>query len=420
MTHNIAHVDRFDESTKIIYRLLYLANTPQGFFVFLPKVIRSLEKDRTCKSSYNKVKTRLIDEDSELQNLKQEVVDWMLMKLKQFRGLKCAKFAEVKKTIECAELILSGQAYEISSGGYLSVLTWYFEQACQSVVFYGYAPEFGDWMKVSTRDYVHIFPKPLLENPTFGKVITPLTPEGKAICKRLEHGFVKAVVESGAGFFDEDGPPRYIIEWGDIVSITYPKSLLVWRQSQDLIQSKVNYDQKAEHNLRYLLQLCYFENLKPIPISELPKPKSVLEADSLCNQQLLQYYLSGFKTDDWDKAPSSREDILSKLDRLLAFLQIEDDTQPLSKRGPRTVKEDARKFVQETLDITWDAIEKEGKKPRNYQELRMVVFKTYKSTPEYIREAISDKLLDQEISKFAKRKSWKPTRGKDQGKRHTI
>jgi hypothetical protein len=421
MSHNIAHVEGFEESTKAIYRLLLLTDTPEGFLCLLPKFMRSLDKDKTCKKAYNIVKARLIREDEELQNHKQIVIDWMKSKLKQLRRLKCHKFSEVKKAIAFAELVVSGQAYEISSGGYLSVLTWYFEQACRMIAFYGYAPNRDKWLKITTRENLFIFPEAVLNNPIFEKIINPFTNEGEQISKRIGHGFLKAFVQPGGRFFDKDEPPRYIIEWGNVDSIVYPDSLQIWRrESQDLHHSKVQFDQKPEHNLRYLLHLCHFENLKPIPLRSLPESKSVLEAEALCNQQLLQYYLSGFKTDNWNKTPASREDIMSKLDRLLVFLQAEDNVEPVNIRGPRTAKDEARKFVQEILHKAWNALAKEKKKPLNYQELRIEVLKAQNTTSDDIRNAISNTLITQEISKFAKTQDWKPVRGKDKDrdKRH--
>lgn len=419
MTHSIEHIERLEESTKSTYRLLLLTNTPDGFLNLLPKLMRSLEKDKTCKKPYYIVRARMIQEDEELQKHKQTVIDWMKGKLELLRSLKCYKSSEVKEAFERAELILSGKTYEISSGGYLSVLTWYFERVCQLVALYGYAPEFDKWLKVTNREQVQFFNEPILKNPIFGKNIKPSTNEGKQISNRLGHGFIKAFVQSGGSFFDKDEPHRYTIEWGVVDSITYPDALTIWRcQSQDIYHSKVQFDHKAEHNLRYLLHLCHFENLKPIPLSSLPQPKSIFEAEAICNQQLLQYYLSGFKTDKWDKAPASLEEIMSKLDRLLVFLQAGDNEEPVNIRGSRKVKDDARMFVQEILNNTWDAKKKEHKKILNYQELRTAVLKAQKMAPDYIIGAMSDTLITDEIRKFAKIKKWVPVRGKDHHKRH--
>ncbi len=422
MSHNITHVEGFDDFTKTNYNLLELANTPGGLLGLLPKFMSSLEKDKTCKKAYNKIRVRLIREDEELQNLKQSVIDWMKGKLKLLQRLKCSKFLEVKKAIECAELVLSGQAYEIRSGGYLNSLTWYFEQACRAVAFYDDVSDFEKWLKVTNRKHVLTFSEPILKNPVFDKMIKPSTIEGKQISKRLGHGFVKAFVQSGAkfSFSNEETPHRYTIEWGDVDSVAYPDSLQIWRKNQDFHQSLMQFDQKAEDNLRYLLYLCHFENLKPIPLSSLPKSKSVFEAEALCNHQLLQNYLSGFKNVNWDKAPSSREDIMSKLNRLLVFLRTEENTEQINMRGSRMVKEDARKFVQGNLNNAWDAMEKEGKRPCNYQMLRTAIFALQKTAPCDIQGALSNTLIEKEIREFAKLKKWKPVRGKDRGKRHVA
>ncbi len=421
MTHNITHVEGLDESTKAAYRLLQLANTPEGLLGLLPNFMRSMEKDKKCKHAYNKVKVKLTCEDEELQNRKLELIAWMKTKLDLLRNMTCSKSIEVKNAIKHADLILSGHAYEISPGGFVNVLTGYFEKAISAVVYYGDDTIFKDWVKVSAREHVLKFSEPVLKNPIFDKVLTPFTIDGKQICKRLGHGFIKANIRCGAGFFDEDGPPRYVIEWGVIDSIEYPNSLHILRESQDLRQSKVNYDQKAEHNLRFLLQLCHFENLTPIFTSSLPQPKSVSEAESLCNKQILQYYLSGFKTINWERAPLSREDIMSMIDRLLTFLQIEDnDDEPIHQRGPRTAKDDARKFVQKVLQDTWDELEKKEKQPENYQTLRINVWNAQKTASPHVLGAISDTLIEKEIRRFAKMKKWLPVRGKDRGKRHVV
>lgn len=420
MTHSNEIVEGFNDTTKMSYRLLRLANTPDGFLMLLPKLMRALEKDGACKKPFNAVRIRLLGEDEELQNHKQSLINWMKSGLKQLLKLESYQYSEVKKSISIAELLLSGKAYEISSVGYLDMLISCFERACRVVAFYGSTHHFDKWLKVTNREHLLAFKDPFLINPIFNKAIKPSTKEGKKICQSLGHGFSKAFVRPGADFFDEKGPPRYAIEWGDVDSIAYPEDLQIWRQSQDLHLSKIKYDHKAEHILRYLLHLCHFEKLTPTSLFSLPKTKSVFEAEAVYNQQLLQYYLSKFKTIHWDKSPSSKEEILSKLDRFLALLRAEDDTERVIERGPRSVKDDARKIVQEKLEIAWDAIEKAGKKPRNFQELKIAVLKANKSAPDAIKDAISDKLLHQEVSKFAKCKDWKPTRGKDRAIRHTI
>src|ERR1700722_20227347 len=117
ISHNIANVDGFGESTRTAYRLLLYADTPAGLLLLLPKFIKALETDKGHKAAYNKVKEKLLQEDQILQNHKHELVNWMIDRLKLLRKLKCSKFSGVKKTIDYAQAILSGQTYEISSGG---------------------------------------------------------------------------------------------------------------------------------------------------------------------------------------------------------------------------------------------------------------------------------------------------------------
>lgn len=418
MMHDFLSIDGFAKSTKEVYSILMRSKTPEGTLQNLGKFMKVLEKDNSCKRAYKNMKERMKREDIELQGHKQLAVDWMQDKLRLLYRLKFGKSPEVKKSIDSANLILSGKTYEISSAGYLHTLMWYFERACEAAASYGDTPEFDGWLKVMVREKILSFEESILNKPIFNEIITPYTKHGKEICRHLGHGFIKVVVHSEIGFSGEICPPRYSFEWGMVDSITYPHVLQTWQQSQDLDRWHVQSDHRPEPNFRYLLFLCQIENLKPVPLAALPQTQSVFEAESICNHQRLQYYLSGFKTVDWAKAPVSREYIMSKVDRLLIFLQAEENSKPVKRRGARRDKEEAAEFVQKALNDEWNRLESLSKRPRVYQDLRTAVFEAQSNGSRHVQEAISTTLVENELREFAKSKKWKPVRGRDQGERH--
>lgn len=411
-------VEGFDKSTTAAYKLLALSETPEGLLLNLVKVLKALEKDKVYKNPYNQLKMKMLMEDAELQKQKQILIDWMINKIKQFPSLPFYKFSEIKNTVELAGLFLSGERYKI--GDFLGILIGYFEEACQAAAFYGNASIFEGWLGCVLREHEISFSEEILKTIEYEKLILPSSIEGKQLIEYLGHGFVKAIIKSRLFDFNEARIPQYYVEWGHVTAIAYPKALQIWQQSQKLYHFHVQSDYKAEDNLKFLFFLSQIENYNPIPTEALPKPKSVFEAEALCNQQILQDYLSKFKTHDWNRVPASREYIMSKVDRLLTFLQAEENVNPINMRGHRNDKKAAREFVNKVINNEWDKLEWAGKKPGKHQDLRSVVHNALTGASGRIRNAISNTLITLEIRKFAKLKKWVPSRGKDQGKRHVC
>lgn len=409
-------IEEYAKPTRIAYELFYLAETPEGTLSLLPEVIRSLEKDRKCKDKYHKLMMNLAHEDIEIRKQKQIVIDWLLSKLKQLRKLSCYQYVEVEKSINIAEKFLTGEFYEASSGGFLSVLVDHFENACRKVAACGCTSEISDWLVVSVKEEQMIFNTTIINNPNFYEEISPYSNDGKLIADSLNHGFIKASVLPGTDFFSEDAAVRYKIAWGCIDRIIYPEALKIWLMHQDITQWRVRLDHSAEQNLRDLLSLCFFKDLIAIPQDTVPRPKSVFEAEELSNRIFLNLFFHSFRS-NWDKAKMSREEIMGKLDRLLVFLLSEESIE--SVRGKRSIKECAREFVQNALENKWEGLN--GSKPSNYKVLRMAVLKAQTTIEDNnLRKAISDTLREKEIRKFAKQKKIKTVRGKDHGPRHTI
>ena len=337
MSHLKNYLKNYLESTQSVYGLLSLSETPGGFFKHLVSLTQAIKKDPASRHKFKKIVNILNCENEEMKSMKKQVIDWMWQKLVLMKKLDFARIPEVKQKFDDLEKILSGDDYESRSGGYISVLSDYFLSACTSLARYGKCLECDDWLKISIRKCFLIFKDKDLDFPKsmrldhiknrlkeFGaqkKKIKPSSKEGKQLSNRLQHGFVSAVVSPDGLFFQDDGTIHIEFEWGKVEKIIYPKEYYRW-WNITTYDSKMELDVDGVENLKWLMLLCRYIDLNPKPLSSLPKPKTALEADELCNTQVLQFFLSGFKASSWDGAPLTKEEIITLVERLLYFLKI--------------------------------------------------------------------------------------------------
>jgi len=114
---------------------------------------------------------------------------------------------------------------------------------------------------------------------------------------------------------------RIDVECGEVEEILYPEGYYLWREKVESSDFQCGLDVNGEANLKWLLLLCQYPEIHPKSMKSIPKPMSVIEADKLCSEQLLQFFLSGFKASSWESAPFTKEEILKIVDRFLLLLQ---------------------------------------------------------------------------------------------------
>lgn len=336
-------IEDFSKPTIKAYELLQYSETPPGFLKSLQKLMVAVEKDPLSYKAYKRLKDEMIEEDEIFQSHKKAFIEWLKEKLEQMRCLKCSLMPEVKEALDALELVLCGRYWDVRTGGFLSTLTDFFVTAYTLVARYGSCSELADWLKIENKKYTCSYRDLILESSekktnktskknarklqSQAKEIKISSPEGKQLLTRLGHGYVTALLLAPGLIFDKDGSVvidsetiRVEFEWGEVREVICPEGYNVWRGSRDVPKFLIDLDCNGISNLRLLLLLCRFVEMKPIPPSSLPRPQSSLEADELCNQQLLQYYLSGFNSQNWNKTPINREGIMKVLNRFLTFL----------------------------------------------------------------------------------------------------
>ena len=80
-------VEKYSESTKRIYELLKLADTPSGFFKCLDKLLNALRSDDASAYRFKKWTDGMTNEEEKMEKIKEEVVNWMREKLSCMRKL---------------------------------------------------------------------------------------------------------------------------------------------------------------------------------------------------------------------------------------------------------------------------------------------------------------------------------------------
>ncbi len=420
MSHLKNYLKNYLESTQSVYGLLSLSETPGGFFKHLVSLTQAIKKDPASRHKFKKIVNILNCENEEMKSMKKQVIDWMWQKLVLMKKLDFARIPEVKQKFDDLEKILSGDDYESRSGGYISVLSDYFLSACTSLARYGKCLECDDWLKISIRKCFLIFKDKDLDFPKsmrldhiknrlkeFGaqkKKIKPSSKEGKQLSNRLQHGFVSAVVSPDGLFFQDDGTIHIEFEWGKVEKIIYPKEYYRW-WNITTYDSKMELDVDGVENLKWLMLLCRYIDLNPKPLSSLPKPKTALEADELCNTQVLQYFLSGFKASSWDGAPFSKVEILRIVDRFLHLLLLKSDFNYPGKVRT-SLKDEADDYA---YGVLFDHIDKmEGEKKRSF---------TNKDALKYVQSTdpplhISEKSVKRVCKKIREEIAWTTKPGK--------
>lgn len=342
----------YSKSTLQAYDLLRLAKTPSGFFNYLAKLLEALKKDESSRYRMKKWMTDLKEREEMAISIKNELVEWMQEKLQIMRGLSDCEVKDVKSTLDELENVLSAKVWEIRSGGYVNVLEDYFRSACASLAGYGNRPEYDGWFSISVRKDLLCFEREkfiFLPSANKEKIEIKLSSKaGKQLTSILQGGYLKAHVLPNAWFFDDEKTVRVELERGEIEKIHYPEGFYTWRQLVDGSEAKEELDVSGVPNLHWLILLSRYIELDPKPLHSLPKPTSVIEAEKLCMEQLLQFYLSGFKASSWDQAPFSRKEILKIVDRFMLLLQIKSDFNYPGKN--RTIlKDEADKYAYRVL-----------------------------------------------------------------------
>jgi len=414
-------IEEFDNHVKHLFVLLEQANSPAGFLRLLPFFFEKIQNFPSSAKTYQTLLADLEKEDQELRKHKEKLINWMVLRLDDLKKSNCFIFSKkVKDSIFLAERFLKGELNEIiiSGSSYLGSLIGYFKGACEAVATFGKDDCFKNWMEIKPKTVSLKFNQ---KNSIYANrsEISPFSFIGKKLLKKIRHGFVKAFL------WKNDFCPNELscdIEYCIVDSINFPHdSFQAWKKSEDIYQWKINMDCDPKTNLRYLLILSKFCNLNPTPTHLLPRPKTIFEAEELNNQQVLQLYLSHFFV-EWDKAPISREEILNLTRRMVIFFKEAVITaEARAIKGPRVLKEEARKFIWDALkEILLPLSSKERAKYKYDDMLPLIWKKALSSEIVGLQQACSKTLIIRECKKFAKKYDWPHKRGKAQKKERSL
>jgi len=199
------HIKNYSKSIQHIYQLLLLSETPCGFFKLLVRLMNTIKSDKTFQNKIRKWMQSIESKEDEVEYKKKEVIEWMQEKLADMRRATKERTLQVKNEIDRLEKILSGEHWEIRSGGYVDILTHHFSSACRALAYYGPCKICDQWLKVRVQKYhfkfkasaLKIFPPKGCEN----KMIDLSSKEGKQLEEHIQHGFIRASGSSRGDVF---------------------------------------------------------------------------------------------------------------------------------------------------------------------------------------------------------------------------
>ncbi|MGA8165149.1 MAG: hypothetical protein WB791_09030 [Waddliaceae bacterium] len=346
------HIKNFPESFRNIYELLRLAETPHGFFEHLVRLVNAIKSEKSFHYKLGRWMEVLNSAEVEIKHEKEQVIKWMEEKSANMRDSIKAGKPQAQRRIDQLEKILLGEIWGICSGGYIEMLTYHFSSACAALASYGPCKICDQWLKFRVRKDLFMFEVSALNIfPPKGcekKMINSSCKEGKRLEEHLQHGFVRAIVLPNEMFFDDDESVRIEVEFGEVTEIMFPKEYYAWRKKIESSNFQAELDVNGDASLKWLLLLCRYPEISLNPTRSIPKPNTVIEADKICNEQLLQFYLSGFNSSSWEDAPLTKEEILKIVDRFLLLLQTRFPFNFPGKARTQQMKE-ADEYAYNTL-----------------------------------------------------------------------
>lgn len=403
-------IDHFRDQIHNVNQLLSLAETPPGFLKLL---LGLLSKIQTCTSSAKIYRFLLEDisrEDRVIREHKERLVTWMTEKV---AGLKQSAFYELspflKEVIDEAELSLKhGVRDVLPSGSYFQMILGKFEAACHAAGYFGERGILDSCAEMTIRKTWFGFEHGEIPQGICKKKLDPKSKSGQKLVKKLGQGFIRAANRKNGFCHDEI---FFDVEYGLVDRIKYPEeSYRAWWTNESLAQWQISEDCTPAANLRFLILLAQHSDMKPITIAE---PKSVFEGEELTNYRVLQFFLSGFSTNDWNKAPKSREEIAKMIKRLIAFIEEEIVTSEAKAiRGPREMTEEAREFIWSVLEEVLLPMSRQERKEYTYSRMRTIIWnKAALSNTPGLQKACSCTLIRKQCTLFAQKHKWRPKRG---------
>lgn len=410
LTHEL-----FEKHINFIYEELLLADLPSGFLNLLVEFLERIQLYPPAAKVYRELLVGMSQEDEDLYAHKKQLIDWMLLKLESLKAMKpyCLS-RHVKKIVDETENFLIGKQYEIIlfGGSYLQKLQCHFEAACRSIAAFGSQEMQSDWLVQKKVSVCCRFEKKAFFSVKGKMKLDAFSKKGEVLAEKIGHGYVSALVYKNP---NHRGAVTCEIKYDKVDHIRFPKeSIKAVRRSEDLLHFKSAKDCMPGSNLRYLLLFSRYCDLNPVPTSELPRPKTVFEAEELNNGQVLQYFLSGFSKENWKDVPVAKEEILKSVKRFILFIKeaiLIDEA--ILFRGPRALTQEARKFVKGILERILLPLPASSRNEYTYDQFRPLVWKEAKNSGvNGLLQACSMTLIEKECKAFAKKHKWRPKRGK--------